>query len=197
MWQRSLPSVLLLNRPYFPSSSSFLISYHLSISLSSLPHPYYPPPSFVSSLTLSLSLICIFCYLRFLAAFPGGGAAAQTQWSWGSRWSGWQKVQSWPLGSWSCPTSNPRGSVWRGHVSQARWEAEDRGCVWGGERERELRNSRTCHLLRVILKQSEAVSFKVPALLSGFEAQACTHFAITQVLCNNTHKTHTHTKKMT
>lgn len=60
--------------PYFPSSPSFLIYYHLSLSLSSLPHLHYPPPS-----SALLSLICIFCSLpTFPRCLRGGGAAAQT-----------------------------------------------------------------------------------------------------------------------
>lgn len=51
----------------------------------------------------------------------------------------------------------------------------------------ELRNSRTCHLLHLLLKQSEAVSFKVPALQSCLKHKH-THFAITQVLCNEKKK---------
>lgn len=46
--------------PHFPSSPSFLIYYHLSLLLSSLPHLHYPPsPSWISlplSFFLSLSL---------------------------------------------------------------------------------------------------------------------------------------------
>lgn len=42
--------------PHFPSSPSFLIYYHLSLLLSSLPHLHYPPsPSWIS-LTLSFFL---------------------------------------------------------------------------------------------------------------------------------------------
>lgn len=64
---------------------------------------------------------------------------------------------------------------------RGRGQERDRGA--GGE----LRNSRTCHLLRLLLKQSEAVSFKVPALQSCLKHKH-THFAITQVLCNDKKK---------
>lgn len=60
MSQQSVLPALLQKAvpPLFPSSPSFLICYHLSLSLSSLPHLHYPPPSF----------ICIFC--SYISSLP-------------------------------------------------------------------------------------------------------------------------------
>lgn len=77
------------------------------------------------------------------------------------------------------PPQTPRGPRGNTYLKQDESQRTGEGLRAGGE----LRNSRTCHLLHLILKQSEAVSFKVPALQSCLKREH-TCFAITQVLRN-------------
>lgn len=128
-----------------------------------------------SSLSPFLSFICIFCsLLRYLCCFPEGVDTAQTQWSRGSRWSGWRKDRNWPLSSLSSPTPKPQG-VWEG-TFQAGWEVEDK------ERDRGLREDCvTAEAVNNWLLSSN--SFRLLAALQSCLKLVHIHFTISQELC--------------
>lgn len=127
MSQRSVLSASLkVAPPLFPFisvishlSPSFSLTFLIASSSLSLSLP--AASLFHSSASLALHLTSL------RRCLPGGGAAAPGPSGRGvpDGLAG-QKVPSWPLGSWSCPTSNPRGVRGREHVSHARREAEDR-----------------------------------------------------------------------
>lgn len=130
-------------------SSIIIIRCHFSLYLKfiiSLPPPWIAP---------SLSFICIFCsLLRYLYHLPEGVVTAQTRWSRGSRWSGWQTAQNWPLSSQSYPAPKPQG-VWEGTHLPGRMRGRGQG--EGPRAEGGLYNSRGCHQLILVLKQFSAV----------------------------------------
>lgn len=147
--------------PYFPSSPSFLICYHLSLSLSSLPHLHYPPPSSLL-LSLSLSSASFSLYLRLLAAFlvveprprPSGRGVPDGL--------AGRRFTTDPSAADPVLPQTPGGPGGNTYLKQDERQRTGEGPGAEGE----LRNSRTCHLLHLIIKQSEAVSLKVPALRS-------------------------------
>lgn len=148
---------------YFSSSSSFICHcQHHQVSLPSLSH--------------LLFFICIFCsLLRYLCCLPEGVDTAQTQWSRGSRWSGWRKDRNWPLSSLSSPTPNPGGSE-KVQTFQAGWEVEDK------ERDRGLRED--CVTVEAVnnwLLSSN--SFRLLAALQSCLKLMHIHFTISQELC--------------
>lgn len=71
----SQPCYRMPSLPYFPSSPSFLICYHLSLSLSSLPHLHYPPPSLpdIPLSLLHLHLLLLHLLAAFLVVEPRPG----------------------------------------------------------------------------------------------------------------------------
>lgn len=137
--------------PYFPSSPSFLIYYHLSLSLSSLPHLHYLPPSS----RFSLSSASFALYLP--TSLPSWW------WSRSPRPSGrgvpdglaGRRFRTDPSAADPVLPQTPGGPGGNAYLKQDERQRTGEGPRAGGG----LRNSRVCHLLQLILKQSEAVFF--------------------------------------
>lgn len=148
------------------SSSSGVTSLSISNSLS-------PPPRIAPA----LSFICIFCsLLRYLCHLPEGVVTAQTRWSRGSRWSGWQTARNWPLSSQSYPAPKPQGGSGKVHTFQAGWEVEDK------ERDQGLRED--CITAEAVTNWfSSSNSFRLLAALQSCLKLMHIHFPISQQPC--------------
>lgn len=169
MLQQSLLSALLQRvvPPLFPFIS--IIS-HL---LPSFPLTFLSASSSLSPLPLhqfSLSSASFALYLHFLAAFlvveprprPSGRGVPDGL--------AGRRLRTDPSAADPVLPQTPGGPRGNTYLKQDERQRTGEGPGAGGE----LRNSRTCHLLHLILKQTEAVSLKVSALSELFEAQAHT-----------------------